>query len=211
MTKRSVILLVTFLLTACNIAPKSNTAIAIYDFGIQAPQQTQITNKQLQPKTRSLLVANIESVPGFDDQLIYFRLAYINPTRSYTYANSRWAASPAILLSQQLRSKIVTRTSDLVLKDSSTAKSDYALHVELEEFTQVFDAIDSSHVVIRMRANLVDRKSLVLLAQQTFSVNQDTTTADATGAVHALTNASNLLINELIDWLENVLSVQPVQ
>jgi len=210
MTKWSVMLFITLLLSACTLAPKTNTAIAIYDFGIKKSQQTLVTNKPPHSEIRSLLITNIESIPGFDNHSIYFRLAYINPTRSYTYANSRWAASPAILLSQQLRNKIVINTADLVLKDSSTAKSDYTLHVELEEFTQVFDTIDSSHVVISMRANLVERKSHVLLAQQTFSVKQNTTTADAAGAVNALTNASNLLIDELIVWLENTLSAQPL-
>lgn len=211
MTKWPVILLITLLLSACSLAPKTNTAIAIYDFGIQKTQQPLVTNKQPHSEIRSLLVTNIESVPGFDNHSIYFRLAYINPTRSYTYANSRWAASPAILLSQQLRNMIVTKTANQVLKDSSTAKSDYVLHVELEEFTQVFDTIDSSHVVISMQANLVGRKSHELLAQQTFSVKKNANTADAVGAVNALANASDLIISELIDWLENSLGAQPLQ
>jgi cholesterol transport system auxiliary component len=206
MMKISVILLMTLLLSACSIAHKSNPAIAIYDFGIQPSQQATVTNKQQHEKIRNLLVTDVESAPGFDNHAIYFRLAYNNPTRSYTYANSRWAAAPAILLSQQLRNRIITKTDNLVIKDSSTAKSDYALHIELEEFTQVFDTIDSSHAVIRMRASLVKRQSHVLLAQQTFSVKQNAATADAPGAVNALTTASNLLINELIDWLANALA-----
>ncbi len=205
MIKISVIFLIVVLLSACSIAPKSNSAIAIYDFGIQYVQPSTVIKNLPHAKTKSLLVTDIESAPGFDNHAIYYRLAYNNPTRSYTYASSRWAATPAILLSQQLRNKIVTKTSDLVIKDSSTAKSDYALHIELEEFTQVFDAIDSSHAVISMRASLVERQSHALLAQQSFSIKQNAATADAPGAVNALTTASDLLMNAIIDWLGHAL------
>ncbi|MEE8618399.1 MAG: hypothetical protein V3S86_03930, partial [Nitrosomonadaceae bacterium] len=75
-----------------------------------------------------------------------------------------------------------------------------------EEFSQVFDAVDKSHVVIRLRASLIHRSSRLLRAQRNFSMEQATPTANAAGAVQALTESSDKLIENLIDWLAEKLA-----
>ena len=202
MTKIALLLtLSAFLLTGCVAFNKSQSPVSIYDFGMQQTQTTKLISQQALQHRKSLLIADATAPSWLDNNAIHYRLLYQNPTQSYTYASSRWIAAPAALLTQQIRNHIVASTSEQVIKDNSTAKADYALHIELEEFTQLFDTMDASHIVIGLRASLVERNTRKLLAQKDLSLAEKTPTADAAGAVSALSSASNQLINELVDWL----------
>ena len=207
MTKIALLLtLSAFLLTGCVAFNKSQSPVSIYDFGMQQTQTTKLISQQALQHRKSLLIADATAPSWLDNNAIHYRLLYQNPTQSYTYASSRWIAAPAALLTQQIRNHIVASTSEQVIKDNSTAKADYALHIELEEFTQLFDTMDASHIVIGLRASLVERNTRKLLAQKDLSLAEKTPTADAAGAVFALSSASNQLINELVAWLTAELS-----
>ncbi len=202
MTKIPLLLiLVAYLLAGCVASNKSPSAISIYDLGRQQAQPGQQMPQQSLQKSKSLLIVDATAPAWLDNNAIHYRLLYHNPTQTYTYANSRWIAAPAALLTQQIRNRIVASTNELVLKDNSTSKADYALHIELEEFTQIFDMTDASHIVIGLRASLVERNTRNLFAQKDFSITEKTPTADAAGAASAVGSASNQLIKELVDWL----------
>ncbi len=206
MTK-AILLMVTaivYLLSGCTALHKSPPAIATYDLGIQSH-----TQNRLQPShkhRKSILIADATVPTWLDSTAIHYRLRYHNPSQSYSYANSRWRASPAAILTQQIRDRIVADTDEQVIKNSGTAKTDYILHIELEEFTQLFDTTQDSHVVIGLRASLIERSSRNLLAQKDFNIKEKAPTADATGAVFALGSASNQLTDQLIAWLTAELS-----
>lgn len=202
MTRIALLLILSVnLLTGCVAINKSQSPISTYDFGMHHAQPNKPPQQQPLQHRKSLLIADATAPSWLDNHAIHYRLLYHNPTQSYTYASSRWIAAPAALLTQQIRNRIVASTNEQVIKDNSTAKADYALHIELEEFTQLFDAADASHIVIGLRASLVERNTRKLLAQKDLSITGKTPTADAAGAVFALSSASNQLINELIDWL----------
>lgn len=200
MIKALVFILILHLLTGCTVFHKSPAAISIYDFGLQQSQQIQHTLQPSPQQRKSILIANATTPLWLDNTAIHYRLLYHNPAQSYHYANSRWIAPPAALLTQQIRDRIVSRTNGQVIKDSSTAKTDYILHIELEEFIQAFDTAKDSHVLIGLRASLIERNSRYLFAQKDFNIKEKAPTADAAGAVSALGAASNQLINELIGW-----------
>ena len=207
MTKIALLLiLIVHQLAGCVSFNKSQPRVSIYDFGMQQTQTTKLISQQALQHRKSLLIADATAPSWLDNNAIHYRLLYQNPTQSYTYASSRWIAAPAALLTQQIRNHIVASTSEQVIKDNSTAKADYALHIELEEFTQLFDTMDASHIVIGLRASLVERNTRKLLAQKDLSLAEKTPTADAAGAVFALSSASNQLINELVAWLTAELS-----
>lgn len=195
------LMLSTCLLSGCVAFNKSPSPVSIYDFGMQYAQPAKPMPQQPMQHRKSLLIADATAPSWLDNNAIHYRLLYHNPTQSYTYASSRWIAAPAALLTQQIRNRIVASTNEQVIKDNSTAKTDYALHIELEEFTQLFETTDVSHIVIGLRASLVERNTRKLLAQKDLSITEKTPTADAAGAVFALSSASNRLINELVDWL----------
>ena len=93
-----------------------------------------------------------------------------------------------------------------VVNVAEGTRTDYALRIELEEFTQVFDTADRSRAIVKFRASLIDRRTRSLMSQRNFITEQPAATADAPGAVHALTDASDHAVDTLIDWLAEELS-----
>lgn len=206
MIRALVLIPIFYLLSGCAALYKPTTSnTAVYDLGIQQ-QRSQNESRSLNQKTKSLLIVDASAPSWLDNTAIQYRLLYHNPSQAYTYANSRWRAPPAIILTQIIRDRIITNTGEQVVKNSSAAKTDYILHLELEEFIQAFDTINDSHVIIGLRASLIERGSRNLLAQKDFTIKKDSPTADAVGAVLAFGSAGNQLIGELIDWLTMQLS-----
>jgi cholesterol transport system auxiliary component len=80
------------------------------------------------------------------------------------------------------------------------------LHLELEEFSQLFEAPDKSSGVLRLRATVTQRSAAgeTLLAQRSFIVQQTAATSDASGGVRALTAATDQAIQEMAVWLVQV-------
>lgn len=105
------------------------------------------------------------------------------------------------MLTQKMRDQIAKSTGNPVIKNNNTAKAEYILHIELLEFTQVFDTVQQSHGSIALRASLVRNGTRNLLAQNYFSVQVAAPTSDAKGAVSALSNASDELTDKLIEWM----------
>ena len=198
-------LLAAMLLAGC-ATPRTQTPTAIYDFGLERPSiASGVSDTSSQPRlSASLLVAGT-SPAWLDNPAIQYRLVYHDPARSYTYASSRWAAAPATLLTQRIKGRIAGVNNDGVVSASDGARADYALRLELEEFTQVFDTPHQSRAVIRLRASLLERGTRSLIAQRGFSIEEMAPSPNAAGAVHALTEASDRLIGQLISWLASEL------
>lgn len=199
MKKALLLILILYLLSGCTVFHKPPYSVSVYDLGIQ--QHTQNRLQQPYQLRKSILIADAAVPSWLDNTAIHYKFLYHNPSQSYSYASSRWVAPPAALLTQQIRDRIVTHTNGQVIKNSSTAKTDYILHIELEEFIQAFDTMEDSHVTIGMRASLIERNSRILFVQKDFNIKEKTLTADAAGAVSAFGSASHRLINELIEWL----------
>lgn len=189
------------LLLGCTITPQVNAPLSVYSFDLQHTPDTHVSGNLLPTKSRSLLIADVTSPIWLDSQAIQYRLAYHNPMQLYTYANSRWAGTPAAMLTLQIRNHLLTETGNIVIKPGDGAQADYLLQIELGEFSQVFDTIDSSHAVINLNASLIKRKTRSLIAQHHFSTQQKAATTDAAGAAKALTKASSRLTENLVDWI----------
>ncbi|SOD42270.1 ABC-type transport auxiliary lipoprotein family protein [Nitrosovibrio sp. Nv4] len=202
---RKLLVLALMALAGC-VTPRAQTPIAVYDFGLQrlatASNAETSGNRRLKA---SLFVADAAAPGWLDSTAIHYRLAYHDLAQSHAYANNRWAATPAILLTQRIRSRIAEINDGAVVSAADGARADYMLRLELEEFTQVFDTVDQSRAVIKFRASLVESGTRLLLAQRSFSMEQAAPAANAQGAVRALTEASDKLIGNLIGWLINEL------
>ena len=197
---KKILVLVIVLLAGCASVPHVRTTPTVYDLGLlQSNDASVLVN---QPRLwASLLVAEATAPVWLSSQMIHYRLTYHDPAQAHAYANSRWAAAPAALLTQRIRSRIATVTGNGVVGGGDGVQADYALRFELEEFSQVFDTAEQSRAVVRLRASLVERGTRRFLAQRNFNVEQAAPTADAAGAVRALTEASDKLTGDLIDWL----------
>ncbi|MEP6605043.1 MAG: ABC-type transport auxiliary lipoprotein family protein [Nitrosospira sp.] len=192
------------LLAGC-AAPRTHTSAAVYDFGLQRLAVSNFADAYSQPRLSASLLVMATSPVWLDNPAIQYRLAYHDLAQSYAYANNRWAAAPATLLTQRIKNRLAAVSNDGVVSANDGVRADYTLRLELEEFTQIFDTTAQSRAVVRLRASLIERSTRILLAQRSFNVEQAAPTANAAGAVHALTDASDNLIGILIDWLSTEL------
>ncbi len=198
--KKSAFILGLLLLTGCTVIPRPDPSTAIYNFAVNTPPPTQQPEQHIVKNGKKILIPQVTAPLWLDNPAIHYRLAYHSAAQSYTYANSRWSSPPAFLFTQQIKQKIAADTHHLVIKDSSVAIVEYELHIEIEEFSQIFNTLADSYVSVRFRASLVNNAHR-LVAQKIFNTTHATATADAAGAVDSFTAASNRLMNELIEWL----------
>lgn len=181
------------LLGACVIGPQGREPVASYDLGPQRdhPQENPLIGV-------ALMLPAVTAPAWLDSQGIVYRLSYQDPARPQAYANSRWSAAPAQLLTQRLRSRFAAAARGIV-SSGDGAHADYALRVELEDFSQSFDAPGRSRVSVRARATLINLATRTLHAQRTFALERPAA-PDAAGGVKALGEASDALIEELVGW-----------
>lgn len=150
---------------------------------------------------KSILISDASAPSWLDNTAIYYRLAYHNSAQLHRYANSRWITSPTVMLTQRMRDQIADNTGNQVIRNNNTAKAEYIVHIELEEFMQIFDSTQRSHGSIALRASLIRHGTRNLIAQNYFSTQVAAPTSDANGAVMALSNASDELISNVIEWM----------
>ena len=193
--KRSWGALAALLLAACSLGPAQKEAPVTYDFG--APRADSGAQKSIH---RSLLVQNVAAPAWLDTQSIIYRLGYQDAARQLSYANSRWAAPPAELLTQRLRGQLAAVTNAGIVSVADSARADYTLRVELDDFTQVFDTAERSRAVVSARASIVDVAKRALLAQKTFAIERPAASANAEGGVRALAVASDELVDAVVAW-----------
>ena len=180
---------------ACSVGPTNTDAPALYDLG--APRsyvsgQTRIA--------ASLLVHNFVAPAWLDTQGIVYRLGYQDPARQQIYAGSRWVAPPAVLLTQRLRGRLAAASDGGVIGVADSARADYALRVELEDFSQLFDTAAGSRAVLVARVSMVSVARRALLAQESFFIERPAATPNAQGGAHALAAAADELIEAITTW-----------
>jgi cholesterol transport system auxiliary component len=144
-----------------------------------------------------------------DNSGMYYRLAYQNAASPQRYAESRWVMSPAALLAARLKSR-AAQSEGMVVRTNNSPGDVYNLTIELDEFDQIFDRPDRSRVVVALRASLHGSDGSRI--ERAFATEQAASTADAAGGARALTQASDALIQRVIDWVaEFQLGLPPEQ
>ena len=188
-------MLVSMTLLAGCATQRPEGQVKVYDFGL-APAPTAVTGQTL--ATVALFEPQVS--PVLEGNAVLYRLLYADPQQLKPYALTRWSMPPAQLISQRLRQQLGQQRAVVV---PGEAAAQLNLRLVLEEFSQVFDTSTQSHALVRLRATLTQRNASgeTLLAQQSFVVKQPALTADAVGAVHALTVASELAVAQVSEWL----------
>jgi len=184
------------LLAGCGALPEKPVRPAVYDFGpglVVKPAPSE----NLPP----LLLADIDAPAAVDGTAVLFRLAYADVQQLRPYAQARWSMPPAQLVRQRLRDQL---SQQRVVLNPAEGPAAFILRLELEEFTQVFEAPDRSVGLVRLRATLLEstggRERLV--AQRRFTVERPAPSPDAAGGVRALTAATDAAIAEIALWLK---------
>ena len=103
-----------------------------------------------------------------------------------------------------LRRSVFDARGGLALNRSQNAVLPLLLRLDLEEFSQVFTAPESSVGLIRLRATLIEQATSgeKLMAQRSIVVQRPAPSADAQGGVNALTQATDAAIEEIDAWLQ---------
>lgn len=186
MKKLSMWLLVC-MLTACSSVPRNSPQLVVYDFGLPVQRLGEGPGW-------SNLVLDIRAPYWFDSLSIEYRLLYDDPLKLRSYAGSRWAGAPGLLLAQRLRQQL-----GLISGSARTAVA-CLLRLDLHEFSQAFDTPQRSRGVLLGAATVLDAKHRIV-AERLLSVERPALSADAGGGVHALVEASDELGRQLAGWL----------
>jgi cholesterol transport system auxiliary component len=191
------------MLASCALTPPSQELPASYDLG-PLPRYER-ANPAL---SVTVLLPDVTAPSWLDGQGIVYRLAYDQPTRLRTYAQSRWKAPPAALLSQRLRGRFAAATQRGIVTGDDSARADYMIRMELEVFSQIFSAPGASRVVVRARASVVNVQQRALVAQRVFTFDRPAPSPDAPGAVAAFADASDELTGGVLEWASEQLRAQ---
>lgn len=187
-------LLVGGLLAGCALPERAN-APRLYDFGPPREAGPVASATKL-----PVLALRVQASPALDSHALHYRLAYADAQQLLAYSQSRWAMTPAELLQQRLREGLTAQYALLPEGESASR----LLHIELEEFSQLFTGPAQSQGQLRLRATLLQRAAggERLLAQREWRLSQPATPADASGGVRALRAATDLAVTELVQWLQ---------
>ncbi|AVO49161.1 hypothetical protein C6568_07725 [Melaminivora suipulveris] len=194
-------------LAGCSVLPKPPARADVYDFGPGGAPAAAPAAQALPP----LALADIEAtgLPEASSALLY-RLAYANAQQLQPYTQARWSQPPAVLVQQALREQLGQRRAVLSGDDglamlAGRGQMPTVLRVQLEEFSQVFDAPSQSHALVHLRALLADAgtRGETLVAQRLFVVRQPAATPDAAGGARALAEAAAQAAVQLAAWVQD--------
>jgi cholesterol transport system auxiliary component len=178
--------------------PQAPVAKAAYDFG---PVPTSSANAAAKvagtvPSPVALALAEVDASAALDGLAVVYRLAYADAQQLRPYALARWSTPPAQLVRTRLRDALAARGPVLGPADGATP---WLLKVELDEFSQQFDAPASSSGAVRLHASLFNANKLV--AQRTVQAKAPAPSQDAAGGVRALTAATDDAVAQLATWV----------
>ena len=184
------------LLPACAIGGKSGSA-TLYDLG---PLHAQPVAAGL-PPLPAVSIAGVQVPVWLDSSMIFYRLHYANAQQPRPYAQARWTMTPAQLLTQHLKTRIV-QAGGVALAASDGAIDVPVLRIEADDFTQHFTSTAESVGQVALRASLFRGRTLV--AQKSFIRRAPAPSADAGGGAAALAAASDAAIADIIQWLQGL-------
>lgn len=144
-----------------------------FDLGLEAPGA----------RMPALRIGSVRAIAPFDTPDMQYRLVYRNATEIATFAHSRWAASPADMFRKQL------------LRVSGDGAGKCSLDVDIQEFSQVFSAKETSEARIDLRASVRGG------ASRSVSIVEPNAGADAASGAAAVARAANRAIAELGGWI----------
>jgi cholesterol transport system auxiliary component len=179
------LLLAGLLATGC--ASRREHAMQIYDFGIAAAPAAASAD--------SVFVAEVRAAAWLDTTDMFYRLAYRDPRALASYADSRWAGTPAAMLTVRLRQSLGNGS---VVRNPQVK---CALGLSLAEFSQVFATGNASRAVLHAQATLVENATAGRNMSREFRLERATSTADAAGGAAAFSAIAATLSEELRAWI----------
>jgi cholesterol transport system auxiliary component len=153
----------------------------------------------------TLQVSRITVPPWLQGTALYYRLDYRQNDRIAAYAQSDWVSPPARLLEPIIRNAISrSGTWRIVTGPTGSTRTDFSLHIGLDDFSQAFASPNRSRGVLDATATLVDNRNGKAIAQKYFHAEAAAPSPDAQGGVKALNHAALQFTGELERWLRAV-------
>jgi len=164
-----------------------------YDLGLSAiPAQD--ASRQSAAHEDAAVVLTIDAAPILADTGMLWRVG--DSAAPQSYAQARWAATPAQLVRQRLVDYL---SSDRHVLTESVLADVVQLRVTLTRFEQVFSQDGaSSQGYVGLQAMLVQNRRV--LASTRINTSAPATTQDAAGGVAALRQATDQAAKELAYW-----------
>ena len=159
----------------------------IYDFGIAAPSGS--------ASGESVFVAEVRAADWLDTTDMFYRLAYRDSRALAPFANSRWAGTPAAMLTVRLRQAVGNGS---IVRNPQVK---CVLGLGLAEFSQVFASGNTSRAVLNAQATLVENATAGRNMSRDFRLERPTPTADAAGGAAAFSEIAAALSEELRAWI----------
>lgn len=196
MTKWWLAMLAGALMTACggNVRTVGASEPARYDFGDVAGTW--------RGSRVPLAAVNVHSASWLAGTAMHFRLAYAEPLRRQSYAESRWSAPPAELLEVFLK-------RHMLFAQAEFSGSGCRVHLVMDELEQRFDDPRRSLMVLEVRALLLPARATEPLARRVFSIRKEAASQDARGGVAAAGAAARALADDLGGWLNEIVREKP--
>jgi cholesterol transport system auxiliary component len=195
------------LLTACAALPDKPVRAVTYDFGPGAVVASAVQTSNAALALPPIALAEIESSAALNGSGVLYRLMYFNSQELRPYAQARWSMPPAQLLRQRLSAQLGKSRAVLNPGDGiAGSTSPWAVRLELDEFSQLFESTTASSGLLRLRATVVQPapQGEKLLGQRSFVVQRPAASADVAGGVRALTAASDAVVLEIDQWLQTL-------
>ncbi len=181
---------------------KTSYTLAPPTAGVQMPSGSGAAES-----TSTLQIATVQAPVWLNTQALYYQLDYSANGRLAAYSQSEWVAAPPELLAHLLQQRLSAMNAwKAVVGPDSTVAADYALQVNLQDFRQEFSTPHISNGVLQAQATLTRNKRQSIIAQQSFEYRVPAPSADAQGAVDALSKASHHLAADLGRWLNKAMA-----
>lgn len=189
-----ILLLLVVSLGGCFTAGKrgGDVALAVYDLG--AFKDSTAGAQRKRP-----MAIEVRAPLWFDSLGIDYRLGYAEPNRLREYSRARWVGPPAQLIQLRL-------IRDLGYIPSGQGKAACVLRVDIDEFSQVFDTVETSRAVLQGRVQWLDRGRGRLLEKQ-IVLQAQASSPDSQGGVTAMGQLVGELSGSIAAWEREAVSV----
>lgn len=199
------------ILAGCSALPDKPTRSSMYDFGPGLVASQPSMQQAALPPLPPIALDDITTAGGaLDNMAVLYRLGYDDAQHLRPYSLARWSMPPSLLVRQRMRDQLGKRRAvfnageSAALNRSQNPRLPLLLHVNLEEFSQLFSSPNASAGLVRLRVTLVEVTAAGerLIGQRSVAVQRPADTADAPGGVRALTAATDAAIEEIDQWLQ---------
>ncbi len=173
------------LLAGCVTSPVPLGAPAVHDLGL--PSAVAATT------AIPLRRIDVSAAPWLNTSEMQFRYRDTTRTERRSFADNRWAATPAQLLEPLL-----------VRELGVSGAGECRLSLRLEEFVQLFDGQGGSEVLISGSASLRGGRGETIYARHEFDLKALAVRPDPAAGVVALRQASSALAEHIRGWLKGI-------